>query len=147
MRNVLWTLVGLFVAFVLGVALFNFVIMPRFVQTNVEVVVPRLIGLEAEQAERLCQRRGLKMQVDDRRNSEGIPVAGPARIALTITAGSSAILERPVISVMSESPGQLVAVIERAPEKNQYGKNCEATERARGFVHRVRIANRSRREP
>lgn len=74
MRNVLWTLVGLFVAFVLGVALFNFVIMPRFVQTNVEVVVPRLIGLEAEQAERQCQRRGLKMQVDDRRHSEGIPV-------------------------------------------------------------------------
>ena len=74
MRNVLWVLVGLFVAFVLGVALFNFVIMPRFVQTNVEVVVPRLIGLEAEQAERLCQRRGLKMQIDDRRHSEGVPV-------------------------------------------------------------------------
>jgi len=74
MRNVLWTLVGLFVAFVLGVALFNFVIMPRFVQTNVEVVVPRLIGLEAEQAERVCKRRGLKLQIDDRRHSEGIPV-------------------------------------------------------------------------
>jgi serine/threonine-protein kinase len=74
MRNVLWVLVGLFVAFVLGVALFNFVIMPRFVQTNVEVVVPRLIGLEVEQAERLCHRRGLKLQIDDRRFSEGVPV-------------------------------------------------------------------------
>ena len=74
MRNVLWVLVGLFVAFVLGVALFNFVIMPRFVQTNVEVVVPRLIGLEVAQGERLCHRRGLKLQVDDRRFSEGVPV-------------------------------------------------------------------------
>ena len=48
---------------------------------------------------------------------EGIPVAGPARWQSTITAGSSAIAARPVISVMSESPGPLVAVIAGAPPK------------------------------
>lgn len=72
MRTVLLVIGGLLGAFVLGVALFNFVIMPRLVQHNVTVRVPRLVGLGLAEAESRCGRVGLKLHVEDRRFSEGV---------------------------------------------------------------------------
>jgi hypothetical protein len=46
-----------------------------------------------------------------------MPVAGPTRWQSTITVGISAMLESPSISVMRESPGPLVAVIDGTPPK------------------------------
>ena len=45
----------------------------------------------------------------------GRPVDGPPRCTLTITAGTSAIDERPSISAISERPGPDVAVIDFTP--------------------------------
>jgi serine/threonine-protein kinase len=69
----MFVVLGLLVAFVLGVALFNFVIMPRLVQHNVTVRVPRVVGVDLEEALSRCKRLGLNVQVEDRRYSEGIP--------------------------------------------------------------------------
>jgi serine/threonine-protein kinase len=71
-RAVLLILGGLLGAFVLGVALFNFVIMPRLVQHNVTVRVPRLVGIELAEAQDRCDQLGLNLQIEDRRYSEGV---------------------------------------------------------------------------
>ena len=47
----------------------------------------------------------------------GIPVEGPPRWTLTTTSGSSAIVARPMISVLRETPGPDVAVIAFLPAK------------------------------
>ena len=73
MRRILIGLAGLAGAFVVGIALFNFLLMPRLVQHNVTVRVPRLVGLEVHAAERLCRQAGLQMSEEDRRHSEGVP--------------------------------------------------------------------------
>jgi hypothetical protein len=48
----------------------------------------------------------------------GIPVEGPPRWTLTHTSGSSAIVARPSISVLSDMPGPEVAVIAFLPAKD-----------------------------
>ena len=72
MRNVLFILGGLLAAFVLGVGLFNFVVMPRLVQHDVTVRVPRVVGVGLVEAQSRCERLGLNLQVEDRRYSEGM---------------------------------------------------------------------------
>jgi len=66
-------LVSLLGAFVLGVLLFNFVLMPRFVQQGRSVSVPQLTGVALAEAEERCTRLGLLLRVDDRRFSAGVP--------------------------------------------------------------------------
>jgi len=72
-RGLLILLAGLSVSFLLGVVLFNKVIMPRFVQHGASISVPQLTGLTWTEAEERCGRLGLEVQVEDRRYSEGIP--------------------------------------------------------------------------
>lgn len=73
MRSFLLIVAGLLGAFILGVLLFNFVIMPRLVQHNVTVQVPRVVGLGVAEAKRQCKQLGLKLHTEDRRHSEGVP--------------------------------------------------------------------------
>ena len=73
MRTTLWVVAALVGAFVCGILLFNFLIMPNIVQLNQTVLVPRVTGLDLEQAQRICSDRGLTLQVEDRRYSAGVP--------------------------------------------------------------------------
>lgn len=69
----MFALLGLLVAFLLGVALFNEVIMPRLVQHDRTVRVPRVVGVDLKEALSRCKQLGLNVQVEDRRYSEGVP--------------------------------------------------------------------------
>ncbi len=73
MRRLLVLLCGLIATFGAGVLLFNFVVMPRFVQHAASVQVPRLVGQGLIEAQAACRGVGLEMQVEDRRHSAGIP--------------------------------------------------------------------------
>ncbi len=71
-RGLAILLAGLLGAFVLGVLLFNFVLMPRFVQQGRSVSVPQLSGVPLAEAQSRCARLGLQLDVSDRRYSAGI---------------------------------------------------------------------------
>ena len=73
MRGLLVVLGGLIAAFGAGVLLFNFVVMPRFVQHAASVQVPSLVGRGWVEAKAECARVGLEVQVEDRRHSAGVP--------------------------------------------------------------------------
>ena len=73
MRGVLFVLGGVAALFVFGVVLFNFVVMPRLVQHDVNVSVPDLLGLDVAEARRRCQQTGLDLDIRDRLYSEGVP--------------------------------------------------------------------------
>ena len=72
-RGLLILLGGLIAAFGTGVLLFNFVLMPRFVQHAASVQVPSLVGRGWVEAKAECARVGLEVAVEDRRHSAGIP--------------------------------------------------------------------------
>lgn len=73
MRGFLVLVAGLVGAFLVGVLLFNFLVMPRFVQQGETVSVPALVGMGLEEAQASCTRAGLHLRVEDRRYSAGVP--------------------------------------------------------------------------
>lgn len=73
MRKVLTVLAALVGAFSVGIALFNFVVMPRLVQHDISVPAPRVVGLDVREAERLCRQSGLQLYEEASRHSEGVP--------------------------------------------------------------------------
>jgi serine/threonine-protein kinase len=73
MRSVLFVLLGIAGAFVLGVLIFNFVVMPRLVQHEVTVRVPEIVGLDVSEARQRCLQIGLDLDIRDRLYSEGVP--------------------------------------------------------------------------
>ena len=73
MRRLLLLVAGLIGAFLVGVVLFNFLVMPRFVQQGETVTVPDLVGASLVEAETICTRTGLHLRVEDRRYSAGTP--------------------------------------------------------------------------
>lgn len=73
MRNTLIVVASLAAAFVLGIGLFNFLIMPNVVQLNQTVLVPRLVGMDVKAARRACEARRLRMEIEDSRYAAGVP--------------------------------------------------------------------------
>ncbi len=96
MKNIVLVLVGLLGAFALGIVLFNFVVMPRLVHHNVSVLVPRLVGSDLEEATRRCDDLGLKLVIEHRRFSEGVP--------------SDRVLSQTPVAEASVKPGRTVRV-------------------------------------
>ena len=73
MKRVLVVLVALVAAFVLGVGLFNFIIMPRLVKHDTTVRVPDVVGLDPAAAEARCKEAQLNLRVEERA-SPGVPI-------------------------------------------------------------------------
>ena len=73
MRRVLVLLAALAGAFVVGVLVFNRILMPRFVQHGAVVTVPELVGLGLEEARAVCTGLGLQLREEDRRHAAGVP--------------------------------------------------------------------------
>ena len=69
----------------------------------------------------------------------GSPVEGPPRCTSTITSGSSAMLARPIISVLRESPGPLVAVMDFLPAKEAPDGRADAGDLVLGLEHRAAV--------
>jgi beta-lactam-binding protein with PASTA domain len=60
-------------AFLLGIVIFNFIIMPMLVGRGDIVIVPALQGMSMKQAEEVCAGERLKVAVSGSRNSEDVP--------------------------------------------------------------------------
>ena len=124
-REPLLTLAIAFGAFLVGLLLFNSVIMPRFVHREGEVVVPDLARLPYERAERLADRDGLHLsRAGERFDTEvprgGIlsqePLAGTrvrngARVSVTLSLGQES-SDVPVLTGQTRRSAQLL--LERA---------------------------------
>jgi len=109
MRRTL-TGLGIFVGlFVVGVLLFNFVVMPMLIHQRGTVIVPDLTGLSEARAERELARFGLNIRVDRSEHHANIPegfvIQQAPRASETIKEG------RTVLVVLS-----LGARTERVPE-------------------------------
>lgn len=107
MRKVLVALVGLVGSFAVGIALFNYVLMPRLVQHDITVRVPRVAGLEVRAAERLCRQVGLQLYEEDRRHSEGVP---RGRVLSQAPAADTAVKRGRSVRVMVSLGPQAVTV-------------------------------------
>ena len=73
MRSFLVIVAGLIAAFLVGLLVFNSLVMPRFVQQGETVDVPALVGLGLEEAQASCVRAGLHLRVEDKRHAAGVP--------------------------------------------------------------------------
>jgi beta-lactam-binding protein with PASTA domain len=60
-------------AFVAGVVIFNFIIMPILVKRSDVCIVPALQGMSMKQAEQVCGRDKLRVALAGTRNSEEVP--------------------------------------------------------------------------
>jgi eukaryotic-like serine/threonine-protein kinase len=60
-------------AFVVGVVIFNFIIMPILVGRSDTIIVPSLQGMSIKQAGEVCGKEHLKLTVSGSRNSEEVP--------------------------------------------------------------------------
>jgi serine/threonine-protein kinase len=60
-------------AFVVGIMIFNYLIMPSLLGRRDVVIVPELVGLPAEIAEERCRESGLEMITTGSRHSADIP--------------------------------------------------------------------------
>lgn len=60
-------------AFILGVIVFDFAIMPFLVGHGDVVIVPALLGMSMKQAEEVCAGEGLTLVVSGNRNSDDVP--------------------------------------------------------------------------
>jgi serine/threonine-protein kinase len=73
LNPVLSLLVLALVVFILGVLLFNYILMPVFVHQHGTVTVPELSGMSEKQASQVLARRSLEMKVKRREYSNEIP--------------------------------------------------------------------------
>jgi beta-lactam-binding protein with PASTA domain len=60
-------------SFILGVIIFNYVILPHLVGRGDIVIVPELVGVNVKVAEEVCRERGLKLLIIARCNSDEMP--------------------------------------------------------------------------
>ena len=123
-------------AFGVGFAVFDLVLMPRFVHGNGEVEVPDLAGLGVDQAERTLLASGLTLsragerfdpsvprgEVVQQDPPAGTPVRGHARVLVTVSLGeeSSSVPEsfgesRRSAELLLERAGLVVGAVAHAP--------------------------------
>jgi beta-lactam-binding protein with PASTA domain len=60
-------------AFIVGIALFDLVIMPSLVGKGDVVIVPAIEGMSMKQAEEVCRKEHLSVAIAGRRNSDEVP--------------------------------------------------------------------------
>ncbi|MBN2070214.1 MAG: PASTA domain-containing protein [Candidatus Krumholzibacteriota bacterium] len=60
-------------AFIAGVIIFNFIILPALVGRRDMVIVPDITGMLIQPAEKACENKGLKMMVAGERHSDEFP--------------------------------------------------------------------------
>ncbi|MBN2184260.1 MAG: PASTA domain-containing protein [Candidatus Krumholzibacteriota bacterium] len=60
-------------AFIVGIFIFNYLILPALVGRRDVVIVPDITGMQIEPAEKICGEKGLKMMVSGRRHSDEFP--------------------------------------------------------------------------
>lgn len=109
MRNTLVVLGGLGATFVLGLLLFNFVIMPRLVQHNVTVRVPHVIGLDVAAAKQACDQAGLQFLEDDRRHSEAVE---RGKVLTQVPTANTAVKRGRTVRVLVSLGNEIVSVPE-----------------------------------
>ncbi len=77
MRKPIYYLLGIFIAFILGVLIFNFIIMPLLVKSGKAITVPEVSGKEEAEAVKIIKESKLKVSIQARRFD---PVIGKGKV-------------------------------------------------------------------
>lgn len=123
-------------AFLVGIVLFNFVIMPRLVQHDQTVRVPSVVGLGIQEARRACVDAGLQCIEEDRRHADDLP---PDHVVSQSPAAATAVKRgRSVRVVVSLGQQQVLVPDLRGMTLRQASLQLANTRLALGKVSRIR---------